>query len=229
MNTLDRRLGSLDGLYACSGGSSGQTNDNQAQIEQNKTQTVQGLTSAQTTLAQAIIADMGNDTPNIPTPPGIPTIESLTGSAMASMSQGGAGTDERRNPLAFDPNETGLINAFNDSANGTESNLLVAGQIGGQSLTATQSQTADSISASQAVTTSAIANAEASAASGVAASANGSNLPLGSQASFGPAPVTETSAAPSGGFSLLPLLFLAAGGFGLWFFIKHEHHGSAAA
>lgn len=196
--------------FYCGQDSAPQTNTNQAAVTQQTTQTTQGLTADQTSLANAIIADAGNDTPNIPTPAGLPTVQSVTGELPLSL-----------------PAESSA--GVNETADVTSGILYASGQEATNSITANESQTQDGINESQAATNAAISQAESSAVSGVSSSANGANLGLGVQASYAPVnpdPSSGTSsstpaAAPSGSF--LPLILLGAGGIGIWYFIKHEH------
>lgn len=224
---LKHRLGFVDDLFSCGGGSTPQTNDNQAAVVTAQTTETTGLTTAQTGLAQAIINDAGNDVPNVPTPPNIPSVGAVSGDTdrrfiQDSSAQGAT----QESGFISDPIVTGLLNTFNDSANGEEGDLLVAGAAGNQSLTANQSQTQTGLTSSESATDAAIATAESTASAGISASANGANLPLGVQASYAPVTTTDGTASSGGGISLLPILLLAGGGFGIWFLIKHEHHAA---
>jgi hypothetical protein len=198
-------------LY-CGSGAAPQTNTNQAAVTQQTTQTTQQLTAAQTSLAQAIINDSGNDTPNIPTPAGLPTVQSVTGELPQVL-----------------PTES--TSGVSESADPTSGLLYAAGSEAANNLTATDSQTQDAVNSSQASTNAAITSAENNAAAGITASANGTNLGLGTQASFAPVdpnPSSGTSStaattAPSQSNGLLPLILLGGGGVAIYFFIKHEH------
>lgn len=185
------------------------SNANAAAVTNQQTQTTQQIIAQQGTLANAILADAGNVTPNVPTPAGIPTVQSVTG-------------------------ESSIVLPTENSAQGEQgidaaiAELWAGGQETENNITSNQSQENDAISGSQASTNAAINDASNSAAAGITASANGSNLGLGSQVSQMPVdPVTDTTTTASGGNMLLPILLLGGGGFALWMFVKHEHKAAA--
>ncbi len=190
-----------------------QTNNNQAALQQQQQQTEQQILQYQQTNNQAINADLGNATANIPNPPGIPSVTAALGPTesqfIANASSLANVTSETQLAAAVDPNQVGILNTFAQSAAGTNASLASEQQGNAAQVESLASSGASNITS--------------------LASSGGAN-PLGAQVSsvpidpaiYGtnPAPAPASSGSSFGLFAILAV----AGIGGFWYL--HRKHGA---
>ncbi len=231
-----------------------QTNDNQGALAQQQQQTESQLITAQQSNDALINADLGTFN-HVPTPTGIPSVASVVGpgenSILSGLTLGNLATSETEAAAAVDPNETGILATFSNSAQSSAAGLAANRADTLEAMALGQSSTMQTLAASTTAGQTAIANGEgslqtslaaqnASLQSGVLASSAASQYamaqeaggggqgvanPLGTQISSVPSySTTDGSAAPaSSGISPVVILAVVAiGGGALWFFESHK-------
>lgn len=181
-----------------------QTNTNQAQVAQDQQATqAQILAQQQRETLPAIERDLGNPTNPVLAPPsGLPSVDAVLGptedAAISSASIANAGTWASEAQNAIDPNPTGILQTFENSAN---AGMAIEG-------------------ATAAAGASSLSGATASYASG----AQGTNLPLGPQYTYADSdPSSSGTTTSSGGGSVIIFIALALVAIGIFVYVRHEH------
>ena len=154
----------------------------------------------------------------VPTPAALPSISAVMGpgesAVLGSLTLGQQTTAETEAAAAVDPNETGILATFANSAASTQAGVA-----------ANAAATLESVSTGAAASQFAMAQEAGGGGQGIA-------NPLGPQVSYVPDYSTSTTtpaAASSGPSPVLILGALAIAGGGLWWFESHHHHQAKAA
>jgi hypothetical protein len=110
-----------------------ETNQVQSQIATQQQNVEGAILAQQGTLFSSINADLGNAVPNVPTPQGIPSVSAVLGPGenfvMRSTAIPRAAQAGSEAAAAVDPNETGILNTFAQSAAGLTTQM--AQEVGG--------------------------------------------------------------------------------------------------
>lgn len=183
-----------------------QTNDNEAALARQQQQTQAQLITAQQTNNALINADLGTAN-HVPAPTGIPSVSAVMGpgesSLLRSLTLTNLATAETQASAAVDPNETGILATFANSASSTQAGL-----------SANSAATLESIATGSAASQLSMAQEAGGGGQGIA-------NPLGPQVTSVPSYADPTSSAAPAANGVSPVVIIAivaAGGGALWWF-----------